>query len=74
MPATMDKIRLVLLVPETTRRALRIGAVTQDMDMSELAQVILDHTLAQLQVGKTPKDLMRAIEEFKQRPREDADD
>jgi glycosyltransferase A (GT-A) superfamily protein (DUF2064 family) len=65
MTGTMSKIRLVLVVPEETRRHLRLGAATLDVDMSELAQVILEAALSKITAGKTPADITAALKKLK---------
>lgn len=68
MVASMsDKIRLVLLVPESTRKALRIEAPKVDLDMSDVAELALNYVLKLMAEGKTPSPLDAAI---KQRQRE----
>ena len=61
-----DKIRLVLLVPEPTRTALRVQAAKQDMDMSDLARIVMETVFAKMEAGETPQFVADAIREFKQ--------
>lgn len=48
-------------------RRLRVQAASQDLEMSELGAMILDHALGLMESGKVPPGLEQAIKAFKKK-------
>ena len=65
MNACMEKIRLVLIVSEEVRQKLRIAAARLDVDMSDVAEVVLAHFGDLVEEGKVPPEIAKAIEDVK---------